>query len=528
MTALVETEKRTRPAQPGRTTMAAAGTAVRTVRVRLDRTTLRGWHLRLLERLNQRPDCRLQIDAVQATGAGLPPNVELLFRLEATVHGVPRPGLSTPAEPLALAPYGRLDRTAPDLVIDLSGAETGSLPGVETWRLDYDGIPGETGLLVALFDRVEPVAALRDGSDAPIATGRFGAESHSVMLIAFEDYLARTITLIEAALSGGASRQMPDGTAPPALAHVAFDIGAMAARQRALKGLARRVARRLYTTCFHRERWRVGWRRTVGPDLIDLRRHPAGGWTDLPDNGRSFYADPFAVSRNGAVTLFVEEYDYARGKGVISAVPFGQDGPVGRPEAVLELDTHLSYPFVFEADGEVWMIPESCGTRSIDLYRAERFPGGWRHEAVLIPNVVASDPTLLRHGGRWWLFATVREGGSYSDSLHLWFADDFRGPWTAHPRNPVLIDVATARPAGPVVSRDGMLIRPVQDCRGGYGSALGLARIMRLDEDGFVQRLETRLAAGADWPGTRLHTYSAAGAFEFIDGSHRARVRLPL
>ena len=74
--------------------------------------------------------------------------------------------------------------------------------------------------------------------------------------------------------------------------------------------------------------------------------------------------------------------------------------------------------------------------------------------------------------------------------------------------------------------RDGGLIRPVQDCRQGYGAALGLARILRLDEEGYAQRVETRLRPGAAWPGTRLHMLSAAGGFEFIDGSHRARPRL--
>ena len=43
------------------------------------------------------------------------------------------------------------------------------------------------------------------------------------------------------------------------------------------------------------------------------------------------------VDRVGAVTLFVEEFDYRRGKGVIAAVDFGANGPRGRPEPVLEL-----------------------------------------------------------------------------------------------------------------------------------------------------------------------------------------------
>lgn len=499
---------------------------LRSVRLRLDRTALRGWHLRLLERLSQQNDCRVGVEAVDGPTGALPENAELLFRLEAMIHGLPRPGLATPAAPLALAPYESVEGGDPDVILDLSGDGTGS--ATATWRLDVDGVPGEPGLLAALFSGHAPVVALRDGAGTAVVAGRLGAESQTVMLVAFEDYLARTITLIEAAVKGAASRDLPDGVLAPVAAAAPFDLSGWDARRRAAKNLGRQIARRLYGLCFHGERWRVGWRKVVGPDLIELRRHPPGGWTDLPDDGRRFYADPVAIARNGAVTLFVEEFDYRRGKGVISAVSFGPNGPVGRPEPVLERETHLSYPFVFEADGDVWMIPESSRSATIDLYRATEFPRGWVQEAVLVSGVVASDATLLRHGGTWWLFATVREGGgSFSDSLHLWHAQDFRGPWIAHPRNPVLIDVASARPAGPIVERDGALIRPVQDCRGGYGSALGLARILQLNEDGYRQRVEARLTAGCDWPGSRLHMRSAAGGFEFIDGSARPPMRFP-
>lgn len=498
------------------------------IAVRLDRRTLRGWHIRLLDQLGQGLGRRVRVAWV-AGAQGLPPNAELLFRLEAAIHGLPRPGLATPAEPVALAAYGA-DAPAEDsdLVLDLSGGpDDPAGTGPPVWRLDFDGMPGEAGLLAALFAGNAPVAALRGSDGAPVAVGRLGAESHTVMLAAFEDYLARTITLIAAALDGAASTHLPDGSGAALQPASRFDLDGLGVSRRAAGGLARQIARRLYALCFHRPQWRVGWRRVVGPDLIDLRRHPEGGWTDLPDDGRRFYADPFAIAHGGSVTLFVEEFDYRRGKGVISALSFDASGPRGRPEPVLELDTHLSYPFVFEADGAVWMIPESHASGTIDLYRATAFPGGWVHEAVLVDHVVAGDATLLRHEGRWWMFATVRAGGgSYSDTLHLWHAPHFRGPWTPHPRNPVLIDVGSARAAGPIVARDGALIRPVQDCRQGYGAALGLARILRLDVDGYEQRVETRLGPGAAWPGSRLHMLSAAGGFEFIDGSRRARARL--
>ncbi|MCA0019152.1 formyl transferase, partial [Mesorhizobium sp. B264B1A] len=198
----------------------------------------------------------------------------------------------------------------------------------------------------------------------------------------------------------------------------------------------------------------------------------------------------------------------------------GRGGPIGRPEPVLDLPYHLSYPFVFERDGEVWMVPESCANRTVDLYRATAFPGGWVKEATLLSDIVASDATLVEHGGRWWLFATVRDGGgAFSDALHLWSAPDFRGPWTPHPKNPVLIDIASARPAGRMVEREGQLLRPVQDCRRSYGAALGIARIVHLDLDGMSQVVETILTPGALWSGRKLHTLNEAGGLEFIDGS---------
>lgn len=143
------------------------------------------------------------------------------------------------------------------------------------------------------------------------------------------------------------------------------------------------------------------------------------------------------------------------------------------------------------------MIPESCSAGRVDLFRATAFPGGWVKEVALIDGVTASDATLIERDGLWWLFATVRDGGgSFSDALHLWSAPDFRGPWTPHPRNPVLIDIASARPAGEMIIRDGQLLRPVQDCRLGYGKALGIARVTQLDGDGFAQEVESIIEAG--------------------------------
>jgi hypothetical protein len=187
---------------------------------------------------------------------------------------------------------------------------------------------------------------------------------------------------------------------------------------------------------------------------------------------------------------------------------------------VLEKPWHLSYPSVFEHAGQVWMIPESSADRTVRLYRADRFPDRWVEEAILLSDIAASDATVIRHDGMFWMFAATRDDfGSWSDTLSLFHAPRLHGPWTPHPANPVLVDQAAARPAGAMVARNGRLWRPVQDCTAGYGCGIGLAEVTRLDREGFEQHVRFALHADPAWPGRRFHTLNRAGRLECIDAS---------
>ncbi|HEV7873047.1 MAG TPA: hypothetical protein VGO82_02815 [Enterovirga sp.] len=203
-----------------------------------------------------------------------------------------------------------------------------------------------------------------------------------------------------------------------------------------------------------------------------------------------------------------------------SDIPFGPDGPVGAAVPVLEEPWHLSYPFIIQHDGDIWMIPESSADRTVRLYRADPFPTRWVRHAVLLEGVELSDATIVHHDGIFWLFGATCDGaGSHSDTLSIYMADSLFGPWRPHPGNPVLVDSSCARPAGNVVARKGRLWRPAQDCRGGYGRGLALAEITRLDREGFAQVLRKTLHPDPNWPGRRLHALNRAGALECIDGS---------
>ena len=162
------------------------------------------------------------------------------------------------------------------------------------------------------------------------------------------------------------------------------------------------------------------------------------------------------------------------------------------------------------------MIPETSARRTVELYRADPCPERWTLAATLIEGEDLADATLLRRDNGWWLFAAERARWASSwDTLVLWRADRLLGPWRPHPANPVLVDLTAARPGGRILDIDGKLVRPAQDCAGGYGARLAFAAIEQLDETGFRQAVLARAKPFGSNSG--LHSYDRTDRFEVID-----------
>lgn len=265
-------------------------------------------------------------------------------------------------------------------------------------------------------------------------------------------------------------------------------------------------------------KWHVAWRACAGADVPAPGLLQLGDFRTLDDGGKAYFADPFVMTHNGVTHVFVEEVAESTGRGIISHFTLREDGTPSAVTPVLDTGMHLSYPFVFEDAGAIWMLPESSSSGGLDLYRATDFPLKWEKAARLIEGRL-HDATPFRHGGRWWIAAGSETLQSSSwDALSLFSADTLLGPWQAHPRNPVLIDAAAARPAGAVwTTGDGALMRLAQDCSKSYGGAIALRRIVKLDTGDFADEPAGSIAftpvSGVLGP----HTVSRGGGFEVID-----------
>lgn len=265
--------------------------------------------------------------------------------------------------------------------------------------------------------------------------------------------------------------------------------------------------------------WRSGFVRRPLTDVVD-RPPSAGEIVWLPDRGpHAYWADPFAMERDGRLTVFVEGFDYVVRRGRIHYFQYdAQDRLLGQGVALAE-PWHLSYPALIEDGDDLYMLPEAYKSGGLILYRCVGFPHRW--EAVARLGLApAIDATLIRHGGLWWMFhALPGPADRAMRELHLAWAPALTGPWTPHPANPVLSGLDVSRPGGTAFVRDGLVHLPVQDCAAAYGAAVHLLRIDRLSTQDFSAAKVARFEAGDLSPGFHdgLHTLSGHGGVTCLD-----------
>lgn len=253
---------------------------------------------------------------------------------------------------------------------------------------------------------------------------------------------------------------------------------------------------------------------------LDFRRFEA--LETPPDR---IWADPFPVSRDGRHFVLFEEKLDSEPYGHISVMELSPSGPVSAPRTVLVRPHHLSYPFIFEWNGETYMMPESHDIARLEVYRAVRFPDEWELVTVALHEALA-DATIAEIDGTWWMFAARQAAPLLDcDELVLYHAPTPLGPWTPHAANPVFSDVRSARPAGRLYRTEDGWIRPAQDGVRGYGHSMRLMRIAKLTADEYREELVQVLPP--DWA-RRVHgnhTLNADNGLTTIDAVRFIRKR---
>lgn len=272
---------------------------------------------------------------------------------------------------------------------------------------------------------------------------------------------------------------------------------------------------------FRYEYWNVG---IINKPIQAFLQDPTVKIDWLVENKQAYYADPFGYIDEDGIQILMEEVDYKVVKGYITqatVIVTTEPASLKLQSSIIQLPSHLSYPFILQYEGKTYCIPETSEENQVSLYELNEEKATWEKVQTLIADFPAVDATIIQVEGLWWLFCTKAHvhAQSHNSELHLFYAEDLFGSWHPHARNPVKIDIASARPAGTPFWSNGCLYRPAQDCAKTYGGRIVFNRIEALSIHQFSEKVTLHMNPENDslYP-DGIHTISSIGDVTVLDG----------
>tara|TARA_Y100000591_G_scaffold280814_1_gene260222 strand:+ start:1733 stop:3355 length:1623 start_codon:yes stop_codon:yes gene_type:complete len=241
----------------------------------------------------------------------------------------------------------------------------------------------------------------------------------------------------------------------------------------------------------------------------------------IPNPKGRFLADPFLISHKGSNFCFVEDYDFKLNRGLISVIEMSRD-KISDPEIVLSEDFHLSYPYIFEYNGEKYMCPETHQAKEIRLYKSSEFPRKWELVKVLMSGVSAVDSNIFRLHGKWWMLTNIDTSntGEHCSELHLFFSKDLLDDiWHPHPLNPIIFNSEIARNGGFIIENDNLYRVYQKQGWDNYGEGLGVSRIVKINEFEYQEDSMFEISPSFFDNIKGTHTYNYKNGLAVIDFS---------
>lgn len=262
--------------------------------------------------------------------------------------------------------------------------------------------------------------------------------------------------------------------------------------------------------------WHAAYRKTPCGSVLTDHDTP---FTVIPNTRTMCAMDPFVFEHGGQTYVFAEVYSLFRQRGAIGYCRMDGDRFTKWKTVIVE-PYHLSYPYLIERGGEVYMIPESYQSGEVYVYRAVEFPETWEKIHVMKDGVKYVDTSFLCEGDDTYAFTYDIE----ADPHRLLLYRLQNGIMSEEACKEISRDDAVARPGGYPFRKDGKWIRVSQDCDGSYGKAVVFSEIAESFWESYsetpVDRFgidDVKLTKPLRYAIEGLHTYTATPSMEVID-----------
>jgi hypothetical protein len=245
----------------------------------------------------------------------------------------------------------------------------------------------------------------------------------------------------------------------------------------------------------------------------------------LPKN--EFWADPFIFNYEEENFIFFENFNYQTKKGKISCGRVDNNKLIDIVD-VMEKDYHLSFPFIYRENGDIFLMPETSKNNRLEIYKCVKFPNEWKlHITAFEGEKIADAHFYTDKNKSKWLFLNKKpnDNALMDSELHIYKVNSLTlNDLEPHKNNPVIINSKVARNGGAIFEFENEIYRPSQaNVDGIYGHGLNINKILKLTIDEYFE--ETIVTAYPNFhPGLKSmhHLHQKNGIF-VIDAAYRKK-----
>lgn len=198
-------------------------------------------------------------------------------------------------------------------------------------------------------------------------------------------------------------------------------------------------------------------------------------------------ADPFLFVYKDELFLFYEEQVDLRGRGVVKMIKTKDLKLWTKPIVVLEEEYHLSYPYVFEINGQIYMMPESGKNGTVQLYTPNEDLTKWTINKTILKGGNYVDSSIIYHCDTCFLFTT--DYTNETNILKLFWSDSIDSEWIEHKNSPIAVGGNIGRCGGSIFKYQDLIFRPSQLTQKRYGEGLDLYQILKLSKNEYKEEI---------------------------------------
>ncbi len=258
--------------------------------------------------------------------------------------------------------------------------------------------------------------------------------------------------------------------------------------------------------------WQIGIVRSDLKKFLFSNLHQKIKWINCKFD--VYQADPFGIEKDGKLYLFYEEYLKDKEYALLKCSVYDTELNRTDDRVILDDGTHKSFPFVFQFEGKIYLMPESGAIKKLEIYECIDFPFIWGNERTIL-NFACSDAIIKKFENSWLLFYTKSNQIDENEILYLKSSSNLFNNWENETERIITKNFLNSRNAGAIQQIDDKYFRFAQNCSTNYGANIVIQQIFNSEYETYVEELSFEKTLNKKSNG--FHTLNATQNFVLLD-----------